>query len=324
MSDEKYPPNIQKLFDSGLSIPHLSPIDYPVEHRKTSPIAPVSQYKSILDEYVKEFPSPKTPKSTDLALTAQVLKAQAKKAQTDSFNRQLDDWNNPELLLKHDQEMKDPYKTVFIGRLDYKVTEIDISTHFSRFGPISSIKIVRDSNKSRGYGFLVFERDGDAKTCIRECGPTGMAMPGFRGTVLVDMERGRLVRNWKPRRLGGGLGGRGWGTRGPASAAASGRRMNLLMNPWPGQPGQPGHASGQGRATGPYSSAGPGQAFSSRPPGQAYSSAGPAYSGQPGLTTGQGQGQAQAYSSVPQAAYSSRSIKDKYSGYRSSSSIRRT
>ena len=26
--------------------------------------------------------------------------------------------------------------------------------------------------------------------------------------VLVDVERGRTVRGWKPRRLGGGLGGR--------------------------------------------------------------------------------------------------------------------
>jgi U1 small nuclear ribonucleoprotein 70kDa len=26
--------------------------------------------------------------------------------------------------------------------------------------------------------------------------------------ILVDVERGRTVRGWKPRRLGGGLGGR--------------------------------------------------------------------------------------------------------------------
>jgi len=28
--------------------------------------------------------------------------------------------------------------------------------------------------------------------------------------VLVDVERGRTVKGWKPRRLGGGLGGRGY------------------------------------------------------------------------------------------------------------------
>jgi hypothetical protein len=29
-----------------------------------------------------------------------------------------------------------------------------------------------------------------------------------KGRLLIDVERGRTVKGWKPRRLGGGLGGR--------------------------------------------------------------------------------------------------------------------
>lgn len=40
--------------------------------------------------------------------------------------------------------MKDPYKTVFIARLDYSLTELDISQYFRKFGVIDSILIIRD------------------------------------------------------------------------------------------------------------------------------------------------------------------------------------
>lgn len=40
--------------------------------------------------------------------------------------------------------------------------------------------------------------------------------------VLVDVERGRTVKGWRPRRLGGGLGGRGYTKAMPARPAAPG------------------------------------------------------------------------------------------------------
>lgn len=151
----------------------------------------------------------------------------------------MDDWNNPDLLLKQEKEiMKDPYKTVFIARLPYLVTEIEISKQFSRFGPILSVRIIRDrNNKPRGYGFVVYEKESDAKTCVRELAATGLKLePGSR-SILVDIERSRIVRNWLPRRLGGGLGGRHYtSSRNNASAAALGRRLNLPINAYEKRP----------------------------------------------------------------------------------------
>lgn len=156
-----------------------------------------------------------------------------------SFEKQLEEWNDPELLMKNEKEfMKDPYRTIFISRLDYNLSEIEISNNLSKYGIIESIKIIRDkSGKSRGYGFVVYERLSDAETCINELASTGLKIPDVNRTILVDIERGRLVRTWKPRRLGGGLGGRNYTKPSQflhvnSSAAASGRRLNIQNNPY--------------------------------------------------------------------------------------------
>lgn len=60
------------------------------------------------------------------------------------------------------------------------------------------------TGKSKGYCFLVFERERDMKAAYKDA--DGMKMHGKR--LLIDVERGRTVKGWKPRRLGGGLGGR--------------------------------------------------------------------------------------------------------------------
>lgn len=59
----------------------------------------------------------------------------------------------------------DAYKTLFISRLSYEVVENDLEKEFSRFGPIERIRVVREqeTNKSRGYAFIVFERERDLK-----------------------------------------------------------------------------------------------------------------------------------------------------------------
>ena len=54
----------------------------------------------------------------------------------------------------------------------------------------------------RGYAFIEFEREADMRAAYKR--GDGRKIDGRR--VLVDVERGRTVRNWRPRRLGGGLG----------------------------------------------------------------------------------------------------------------------
>ncbi|EGO25088.1 U1 snRNP 70K protein [Serpula lacrymans var. lacrymans S7.9] len=99
----------------------------------------------------------------------------------------------------------DPYKTLFISRLHKGASEMELRRDFESFGTIERVRIVRDSKgRSRGYAFIVYERERDMKAAYKES--DGLHINGKR--ILVDVERGRTVRGWKPRRLGGGLGGR--------------------------------------------------------------------------------------------------------------------
>lgn len=85
------------------------------------------------------------------------------------------------------QARGDPFKTLFVSRLSYDVTEADLEREFGRFGPIervrpgnseiffvdtdfcAQIRIVADANSQnkkkphRGYAFIVYEREKDMK-----------------------------------------------------------------------------------------------------------------------------------------------------------------
>ncbi|CDU22126.1 related to SNP1-U1 small nuclear ribonucleoprotein [Sporisorium scitamineum] len=98
----------------------------------------------------------------------------------------------------------DAYKTLFLARLSYDVTENDLYREFDMYGPIEKIRLVRDrEGKSRGYAFIAYERERDMKAAYKDA--EGIKIKGRR--VMVDVERGRTVKDWKPMRLGGGLGG---------------------------------------------------------------------------------------------------------------------
>ncbi|WVN88191.1 uncharacterized protein L203_103392 [Cryptococcus depauperatus CBS 7841] len=103
------------------------------------------------------------------------------------------------------QAVGDPYKTLFIARLSKKANETDLRREFEMYGPIERIHIVRNrKGKSNGYAFIVYERERDMKAAYKDA----EGIPIHHKKILVDVERGRTVKGWKPARLGGGLGGR--------------------------------------------------------------------------------------------------------------------
>jgi RNA recognition motif-containing protein len=43
-------------------------------------------------------------------------------------------------------------------------TDSDVRRHFEHYGPLERVRVVRDKkNRSRGYAFLVYERERDMK-----------------------------------------------------------------------------------------------------------------------------------------------------------------
>lgn len=99
----------------------------------------------------------------------------------------------------------DAFKTLFVGRLSYDIDEKKLKYEMERYGPVKKMRIVADSEsgKPRGYAFVEFEAESDMKRAYKQC--DGMKIEGRR--IVVDVERGRTVKNWRPRSLGGGLGG---------------------------------------------------------------------------------------------------------------------
>lgn len=99
----------------------------------------------------------------------------------------------------------DPYKTLFVARLNYDTSESKLKREFEYYGPIKSIRMVTDRHKKpRGYAFIQFHEKKDMHEAYKR--GDNKKIDGRR--VLVDVERGRLKKGWLPRRLGGGLGGR--------------------------------------------------------------------------------------------------------------------
>lgn len=57
-----------------------------------------------------------------------------------------------------------------MGRLPYEVTESELRREFEIYGPLERIRLVRNKDgKSRGYAFLIYDRERDMKGECRFC-----------------------------------------------------------------------------------------------------------------------------------------------------------
>ena len=88
---------------------------------------------------------------------------------------------------------------LYVGNLTYNVNESDMEALFTPFGVVQSAQIIvdRDSNRSKGFGFVEMDTDAQAQAAIQ---------------ALHDQEhdgRRLTVNEAKPREDRGGGGGRG-------------------------------------------------------------------------------------------------------------------
>ncbi|KAI3798888.1 hypothetical protein L1987_34172 [Smallanthus sonchifolius] len=188
--------NLLKLFEPR------PPLEYkpPPEKRKCPPYTGMAQFVSNFaeptdPEYAVPVEKGETPGQRRARIHQLRLEEGAKKA--------------AEELEKYDPNSDpnisgDPYKTLFVARLNYETTESRIKREFEAYGPIKRVRLIADkeSNKPRGYAFIEYMHTRDMKAAYKQA--DGRKLDNRR--VLVDVERGRTVPNWRPRRLGGGLG----------------------------------------------------------------------------------------------------------------------
>ncbi len=96
-------------------------------------------------------------------------------------------------------------KKLYVGNLTYNVNESDLEALFSQFGTVQSAQIIvdRDTNRSKGFGFVEMSSDAEAQAAIQ-----GLNAHDHDGRNLT-------VNEAKPREdRGGGGGGYGGGRSG--------------------------------------------------------------------------------------------------------------
>lgn len=202
----KFPNRVLKLFKPRPPLQYIKPSDYPEEKHKTHSISPISNLLSTnaLIHYLQEFPNGTENKHLDKYDEIRNMKKKNEK----ELQKELEKW-----IPEEDQNIKDtdPFKTIFIGRLPYSIDELELQKQFIKFGEVERVRIVKDklTKTPKGYAFILFKDVNASRKVHKELGIHRGIMINGR-PVIVDIERSRTVKYFKPRRLGGGLGGRGY------------------------------------------------------------------------------------------------------------------
>jgi RNA recognition motif-containing protein len=87
---------------------------------------------------------------------------------------------------------------LYVGNLPYNTSEDDLRSLFSTYGAVSSVAIItdRDTGRSKGFGFVEFGNDDEARNAI-----SALSGQEYGGRALT-------VNEARPKTQGGG-GGRG-------------------------------------------------------------------------------------------------------------------
>ena len=80
-------------------------------------------------------------------------------------------------------------KKLFVGGLSWETTDSDLKKAFAPYGEVTEAKVIteRDTGRSRGFGFVTFAQDEDAKTAISKM--HGTSLDGRNITVNEAQEK---------------------------------------------------------------------------------------------------------------------------------------
>ncbi|EDQ91989.1 uncharacterized protein MONBRDRAFT_22712 [Monosiga brevicollis MX1] len=190
------PPYLRDLFEPGPPIKHVPAAELQVENFERKYNAPLTGISAYLDQFETTAPPPRVGQFLETREARKQRKAkEAIERQEPQLSAALEAWKPKE----NPKATSDPFKTLFVGRLSYALDEEVLKKEFSTYGPVKDVSLVRDADgKSRGYAFIEFEHENDLKAAYKY--GDGRKIEGRR--VVVDVERGRTVDDWKPRRLG--------------------------------------------------------------------------------------------------------------------------
>lgn len=184
---DKLPPNLLALFAPRPGLRYLPPSDKAPEDRRTGYITGVGPYLDALKSkqdnanLIQAGEVEPGGDTYEAPPTESWLEARDRK-RLEKAERQkwlASEGVKDEYKPKEDGNIRgDAFHTLFIARLPYDTTVQDLEREFGRFGPIERVRVVADKGetkklpdgtvkqrkpKSKGYAFVVFERERDMK-----------------------------------------------------------------------------------------------------------------------------------------------------------------
>ncbi|KZT02899.1 uncharacterized protein LAESUDRAFT_660679 [Laetiporus sulphureus 93-53] len=165
------PPNLLKLFAPRPPLPYVRPLDRDIDRVRRKDVGGVGPLLARLREdktqgMIESGASEGMEEGEEPAFTyaeetkRQIRREERKAKKTEEFNVAKETYKPADDA----EAVGDPYKTLFIARLHKNASDSDLRREFEGFGSIERVRIVRDKKgRSRGYAFIVFERERDMK-----------------------------------------------------------------------------------------------------------------------------------------------------------------
>lgn len=187
------PPNLLALFAPRDPIPYLPPSDKLPHEKKTRGYLGVGNFLGFFED-PKDTPPPTRVETREERLE----RRRREKAEQVAYKleREIAIWDPTQLK----NSTEDPFKTLFVSRINYDTSESKLRREFEVYGTIKKIIVIQnaETGKPRGYAFIEYEHERDMHSAYKHA--DGKKIDGKR--VLVDVERARTVKGWLPRRLG--------------------------------------------------------------------------------------------------------------------------
>jgi len=154
------PPNLLALFAPREPIPYLPPPDkLPHEKKNVHNYIGIAQFVKGNFEDPKDTPPPTRVETRDERLERKKRDKEEQVAY--KLEQEIALWDPT--AAPDDAVTTDPFKTLFVGRINFYTSENKIRREFESYGPIKTIKMVhdKDTGKPKGYCFIEFEHERD-------------------------------------------------------------------------------------------------------------------------------------------------------------------
>ncbi|KAK6742853.1 hypothetical protein RB195_010236 [Necator americanus] len=190
------PPNLLALFEARPPIPYLPPpTDLLIEKKEKGRCTEITG----IAEYVDLFEDPKDTPPKPIIETRTEKKERRRREKEEllayKLKQGIAQWNPAE----NPNATEDPYKTLFVARINYETSENRLKREFETYGKIKKLAMIHDLNgKPRGYAFIEYSDKSEMSNAYKRA--DGTKVDGRR--LIVDYERGRTQKSWLPRRLG--------------------------------------------------------------------------------------------------------------------------